>query len=112
MVQDIPSRIDATRVRDGLPVCIKRVAKFGFSHRLTSLLHERMNKFDLGNHCVPILDELQDPLNDDRGPIRSPVTYVVMPVLRPVTPAIFKTIGDVVEFTSQLLLVSEFAYGG
>lgn len=108
MVQDVASRIDATRIRDGLPVCIKRVAKLGFSHRLTGILHEGANKFDPGNHCVPILDELQDPLNDDRGPIGSLVTYLVMPVLLPVIPATFNTIGDVVEFTSQLLLVSVF----
>ncbi len=62
------------------------------------LLHEGANQFDASNHCVPVLEVIRD---DERQEI----SYLVMPALRALGPMSFKTVNDVLEFTSQVLLV-------
>lgn len=50
------------------------------------------------NHCVPLLDVLEE--NKD-----SEVYYLVMPYLRPAHDPPLRTVGDAMDFTTQLLEV-------
>ncbi|KAI0088664.1 hypothetical protein BDY19DRAFT_1057302 [Irpex rosettiformis] len=100
---DVSSRVDATRKSDGQRVCIKRVGTFSIELLLLECLHGGAGKHDPGNHCVPVLDVIRDDEREN-------VSYTVMPALQPVSSATFKTVGDVVDFTSQVLLGLNFLH--
>lgn len=53
---------------------------------------------DPRNHCIPILELIQD----DEDPSLS---YMVMPFLRLMDDPPFDSVGDIVEFTNQILEV-------
>ena len=53
---------------------------------------------DKRNHCVPILDRLQDN-EDDR------IRYLVMPFLRHIENPRFQAVEDIIDFIDQMLEV-------
>jgi hypothetical protein len=104
--------LDAKRQAGGAIVCIKRIKPKRYASDLPDLKVERSNETTIArylsseqmsryptNHCVPILDYFEDPVDSD-------VEYIVMPVLRPFNNPEFRFIGEVVDFVTQLLEVS------
>jgi hypothetical protein len=97
--------LDAKRLEDGLVVCIKRIEPktddFKFARMEVEigryLSTEHMLR-DPTNHCVPIMDNFQDPTDPT-------IEYIVMPFLRPFNDPAFGVIGEVVDFVSQVLEV-------
>ncbi|OBZ71812.1 hypothetical protein A0H81_08237 [Grifola frondosa] len=67
--------IDATRIADGKLVYIKQVKTGDEETRIASTLSSEPLCKDPRNHCVPILDVLQDP--NDKA-----ISFLVMPFLR------------------------------
>ena len=55
------------------------------------------------DHCVPILDAFRNPVSPD-------VSYIVMPLLRPFDNPEFGAIGEVIDFVTQILEVSNVAF--
>ncbi|KAJ3005556.1 hypothetical protein NUW54_g4286 [Trametes sanguinea] len=55
------------------------------------------------NHCIPIYDLLQSPINDN-------VAFLVMPFLRQYNNPRFDTVGEVIECMSQLLEGIQFLH--
>lgn len=95
-VQERLSVVNAIRASDMRRVCIKRVTEFEL--KLHTLLHEDTGKADPANHCVSILELISD--NDEEG-----LLYLVMPALSRLDFSSFIHVRDVVEFTTQVLLV-------
>jgi hypothetical protein len=91
---------DATRISDGTYVALKIVKAsihpyeidIGAFFSSPSLAHNPRN------HCVPILEVLKVPDDDD-------MVIIVMPLLRYWDSPPFETVGEVVEFLRQLLEV-------
>ena len=93
--------MDAVRVRDGLPVMLKRLFPEEGPYEL------EINHFfsapelanDARNHCAPLLDviELQD--------LESP-KLMVFPLQRPFNLPRFQTFGEFVAFFTQICEVS------
>lgn len=88
--------MDARRRADGILVAIKSVTKNSqevqISRFLSSLQHPE-------NHCVPIYDVLDDPLDPSHS-------LMVMQYLRPFDDPDFVMFGEVVDFVTQMLEVS------
>lgn len=97
--------MDATRISDGTRVMFKKIqisvnpdeAEIG---RLFSTEPHTSNP---ANHCVPIYDVLNIP--GDEGTI-----LIVMPLLLPWEIIEFETVGEVIDFFKQLLVVSFVHY--
>jgi hypothetical protein len=95
-----PSVMDAIRVSDGAPVALKRVNVKIHPHELDIARFfstESMVK-DQRNHCLPVLDVLQVP--DEQDSI-----LLVMNLVRPYHDPRFDTIGEAVECFRQLFEV-------
>jgi hypothetical protein len=90
---------DAVRSSDGKFVCIKGVRSK--NHRYEEAIATYLSpdpsgtSENLENHCVPILDVLKRPGEDED-------VFLVMPLLRPWDNPEFETIGEAVEFIRQL----------
>ncbi len=92
--------MDAIRVRDNLPVMLKKVLPVEGPHEL------RINKLFSSpelttmpdNHCAPLLDiiELQNP---------EPHKLMVFPLLRPFNQPKIQTFGEFVAFFTQICQV-------
>jgi len=92
--------MDATRVSDGLYVSLKVIKKSEHPHEVEIgryFMAERL-AFDPRNHCVPFLEVLSIPNEDDKQ-------IIVMPLLLDFTKLPFDTVGEVVECVRQLLEV-------
>ncbi|KAG1746005.1 kinase-like domain-containing protein [Suillus paluster] len=89
--------IDATRMSDGLYVSLKVVDKSDFPHEVDIGQYFMMEHLasDPKNHCVPFLDVLSIPNEEDKQ-------IVVMPLLLDFTRPRFDTVGEVVECFRQL----------
>jgi hypothetical protein len=98
--------MDATRISDGKLVMLKRI-KNASMHRFEVEIGEFFSAepqaSDARNHCVPILEVLQDL--DDEGS-----SILVMPFLRPYDDPQFDTFGEAVECFRQLFEVSVLGY--
>ena len=68
--------------------------------RIATMLSSEPLLSDPRNHCVPILDLIQD----DEDPT---VSYMIMPFLRSFDSPPFDTVADVVDFTDQILEVRQ-----
>ncbi|KAF8265696.1 hypothetical protein EI94DRAFT_1588059 [Lactarius quietus] len=89
--------MDAVRVRDRLPVMLKRVLSGDGPYEL------EINQFfsspelanDPRNHCAPLLDLIE---------LRSPESHKIMifPLLRPFNSPQFQTVGEFVAFFTQI----------
>jgi hypothetical protein len=99
--------MDATRVRDGLQVMLKRVFPAEGPHelRINKLFSSPELETMPDNHCAPLLDviELQHP---------EPHKLMVFPLLRPFNQPKFQTFGEFVGFFTQICQVrpKSFAY--
>ena len=91
-----PGLMDATRMSDGRLVYLKRV-KAQESNIINYFSSDDLQR-DPDNHCVPILDVIQDD-KDSRS------SYIVMPFLRLMDDPPFAFVNDVVDLADQLLEV-------
>ncbi|KAG1725264.1 uncharacterized protein EDB91DRAFT_1168927 [Suillus paluster] len=89
--------MDATRVSDGLYLSLKMVKKSEHPHEVEigQYLTSEQLASDPKNHCVPFLDVLSVPNDDD-------TQIIVMPLLLPFAKIRFDTFGEVVECLRQL----------
>ena len=92
--------IDATRIRDGKRVVLKRVRRKSTEVTLAQSLRSENDIEDeySDNHCVPILEYFDDEDNPTLG-------FLVMPLLRLFDDPPFCYISEVIDFVRQLLIV-------
>ncbi|KAH9926080.1 kinase-like domain-containing protein [Amylocystis lapponica] len=88
--------IDAICKKDGTAVSIKAVARDGDEVRIARYLSSSDILPHPMNHCVPIVDVLDDPFDDK-------MSLMVMPYLRSFDDPDFSAFGEVVDFVSQTL---------
>ncbi|KAI0812258.1 hypothetical protein BC629DRAFT_1471595 [Irpex lacteus] len=86
--------IDAVQISTGRLVWIKRCGSNRTPRETLESPPEYPNQ--TMNHCVPLLDVLEE--SED-----SEVYYLVMPYLRPAHDPPLRTVGDAMDFTTQLL---------
>ncbi len=88
--------LDAVRVKDGSTVMLKQVEKslHPFESEIGSYLSSPELASDPRNHCCPILEVLQDPLDQD-------LQLLVMPLLRLFDSPKLATVGEAVDFFRQ-----------
>ena len=91
--------IDATRVSDGALVSIKSVERSTNEIPIARSLSSANLLHDPHNHCVPILDVLNDPVDSTRS-------LMVMPYLRPFNDPEFLYLVEAIDFMDQMLQVS------
>ncbi|KLO08628.1 hypothetical protein SCHPADRAFT_916894 [Schizopora paradoxa] len=89
-----PKTIDATRLRDGKAVFLKRVAKGSPEVEILQYLSDPQLRSDPRNHTVPLLDFLIGEGENN---------FLVMPVLRRFGDPPFVYVGEVVDFVRQTL---------
>jgi hypothetical protein len=89
--------MDAVRVRDGLPVMLKRVLPDEGPHELmiTQQFSSPALAGDPHNHCVPLLDVVELETTGSHK-------LMVFPLLRPFNRPRFQTFGEFVAFFTQL----------
>lgn len=92
------SVLDATRMSHGTLVYLKRTPSDSPELQVASYLSSELLRLDPRNHCVPLLDILQDPLNPDTA-------FMVMPFLRYITSPPFEVVGDILACIDQILEV-------
>ncbi|EIW54102.1 uncharacterized protein TRAVEDRAFT_173401 [Trametes versicolor FP-101664 SS1] len=85
--------MDARRRADGLLVAIKSVTKNSQEVQISRFLSSLQPP---ENHCVPVYDVLDDPLNPSHS-------LMVMQYLRPFDDPDFIMFGEVVDFVTQML---------
>lgn len=95
--------LDAKQYKDGAVVCIKLIEKKTNEVDIGRYLSSEQMLRDSRNHCVPILDSFQDPFLPE-------IDYIVMPVLRPYDDPEFLAVGEVVDFTTQILEVCPYPF--
>ncbi|KLO19350.1 hypothetical protein SCHPADRAFT_818269, partial [Schizopora paradoxa] len=91
-----PQCIDATRMRDGISVFVKRVVKDAAETEIQQYLSSDGRKHDPMNHSCPILDVFRDPDDED-------YEYIVLPVLRSFNDPPFYAVVEVLDFMKQTL---------
>ncbi|KAH8107720.1 hypothetical protein BXZ70DRAFT_884776 [Cristinia sonorae] len=85
--------IDATRMSDGKLVQIRRV----YAGDTESSICNELSKYaDDKNHAIPVLDYFKNPTEPY-------LAFMVVPFLRQIDDPPFETVGDVVDFVSQIL---------
>lgn len=87
------------RDEHGRHVCLKYISKRTQEVDVARFFSSDGLRGDEKNHCVFIYDAFQDPYD-------SAIDYLVMPVLRPYNDPNFWAIGEIVDFTTQILEVS------
>lgn len=97
-MQILPQVLDAIRRHDGLVVCIKMIQDYRKQRQvqITQYFSTRRMTEDSRNHVVPLYDVFIDSITPH-------IQYMVMPVLRRFDDPEFVTVGEVVEFISQVL---------
>ena len=91
----MPRVIDATHRSDNQRVCIKSTRNDTQEIHIARFLSELQSS---ENHCVSVLDVLQDPVEPNTA-------LLVMPYLRDFNDPEFLSIGEVMEFIQQTLEV-------
>jgi hypothetical protein len=91
------SLVDAF-TEDGKRVIIKEVGRNDEESRITKMLGSGPLQDDPRNHCVPLLEIIDDP--DD-----SSKSYMVMPLLRAADHPPFDQVKEVIDFVDQMLEV-------
>lgn len=79
-------------------MCIKRIGKNDEESRIAQMLSTKELRADPRNHCVPIIEVIDDPSDDS-------ISYVVMPLLRNADSPPFQYVKEVVDFVDQILEV-------
>ena len=100
LLQFYPTVIDARRVSDGKLVCIKRIRTESREGEIAALFSTEDMRRDPRNHCIPVLEILQD----DEFP---EISYLVMPFCRSMDNPPFNLVDDVLDFADQVLEVSD-----
>ena len=77
---------------------IKEVGRDDEEIRIARMLSSEPLKDDPRNHCVPILQVIDDPDDDSKS-------YLVMPLLRAADHPPFDQVKEIVDFVDQLLEV-------
>ncbi|KAJ7060964.1 kinase-like domain-containing protein [Mycena amicta] len=97
--------MDADRIYDGQQVMLKWVSKKAQPHEveIASLFSTAEKAKQLKNHCIPILDVLQDPHDDDKQ-------IIVMPRLIRFDEPIFDTVGEVIDCFRQIFEGVQFMH--
>jgi len=83
---------------DGKFVCIKRVGRNDEETRIAQMLSAKELRADPRNHCVPIIEVIDDPDDDS-------ISYMVMPLLRNADSPPFQYVKEIVDFIDQVLEV-------
>ena len=98
--------LDATRILDGSVVVLKRISRkvHPYEAEIGRLLSSEPLASDPCNRCIPLLDVLQDPEDED-------LQLLVMPMLQMCIMPSFGTVGEAVEFFRQAFEVCSFAAG-
>jgi len=93
-----PTVMDATRLSDGLLVTLKAIdtVLHPFEIEIAQFLSSEQPEQEPRNHCVRILEVLQDPID-------SKLSIIVMPLLKPFRDPDFLTFGEVVAFFKQVV---------
>ncbi|KAE9399526.1 hypothetical protein BT96DRAFT_965595 [Gymnopus androsaceus JB14] len=101
--------LDAIRVLDGMAVMLRRPDPSSVSHelRIGQLLSSQDARTNPRNHCVPILETLQIPEVERHEPRNQ---IVVMPLLTRWDIPEFDTVGEVVDFCSQVFEGLQFMH--
>ncbi|OCH88105.1 hypothetical protein OBBRIDRAFT_735113 [Obba rivulosa] len=89
--------VDATRIRDGKLVMLKQISKsvHPYEADICQFFASEPLASDSRNHCVLLIEVLQDPEDDN-------IHILVMPFLRPHNDPPFQTVGEIVEFFRQI----------
>lgn len=95
-----PYVLDATRTSDQKLVMLKQISKelHPFEVEIGHFFSTEPRSSDPRNHCVPILEILQDPMDED-------YQIIVMPLLRLQNRPPFETVGEILELFRQLFEV-------
>ena len=87
---------------DGKYVCIKRVRRGDEESRIAQMLTTEELRADPRNHCVPIIEVIDDP-DDDL------ISYMVMPLLRNANSPQFQYVKEIIDFVEQVLEVESLS---
>ncbi len=92
--------MDATRIRDGRPVMLKKVLPGDGPHelRINKLFSSAEHSRERDNHCAPLLDVIDSELSGHFGSQQ----LMVFPLLRPFNQPRFQTFGEFVDFFTQI----------
>ena len=98
--------MDATRDSDGSVVVLKKISRkvHPYEAEIGQFLSSEPLASDPYNRCVPLLDVLQDPEDED-------IQLLVMPMLQMCITPSFGTVGEAVEFFRQAFEVCSFTTG-
>ncbi|KAJ3725966.1 kinase-like domain-containing protein [Lentinula raphanica] len=104
----VPFNLDAIRIADGKPVMLRLADPPSVSDELEigRLVSSKSSHSDPRNHCVPIYDTLEIP--EATGTGRKHI--VVMPYLVAWDKVEFQTVGEVVDFCSQVFEGLQFMH--
>ncbi|KAJ3712463.1 hypothetical protein C8R42DRAFT_647607 [Lentinula raphanica] len=104
----IPFNLDAIRVADGKPVMLRLADAPSISDELKigRLVSSKDMRSDPRNHCIPTYDTLEIPKPTDEGKN----CIVVMPYLVAWDKVDFQTVGEVVDFCSQVFEGLQFMH--
>jgi len=99
------SVMDATRTTDAAMVTLKKVSKsvHPYEAELGNFFSSDPLRSHPMNHCVPIYEVMEDPLDDD-------IVILVMPLLRDYNDPPFKTVGEAVDFFHQIFVGLQFMH--
>ncbi|TRM61238.1 kinase-like domain-containing protein [Schizophyllum amplum] len=100
-----PFLLDATRMSDKAIVMLKRVDKrrHPTEVEMTAMLSSPPYSADRRNHCVPLLEVLQDPDNEH-------FQLMVLPLLRHYSGPRFDTVGEAIECSRQIIKCLQFLH--
>ncbi|KAH9931537.1 uncharacterized protein B0H18DRAFT_989848 [Fomitopsis serialis] len=101
----VPHLLDATRIPDGESVVLKRIltTEHPYEVAITRFLSSEPLASDSRNHCVRLCDVLNVPNEDD-------TVILVMPLLRRYDSPPFETVGEAVDFFSQVFEGLQFMH--
>jgi len=83
---------------DGKFVCIKRIRRGIEESRIAQMLSTEELRADPRNHCIPIIEVIDDPDDDS-------ISYMVMPFLRVADSPPFQHVKEIMDFVDQILEV-------
>ncbi|TFY60100.1 hypothetical protein EVJ58_g5365 [Rhodofomes roseus] len=100
-----PHILDATRVSDGTVVTLKKIdnSVHPYEVEIARMFCTEPLKLDPRNHCVQIIEVLQDPKEEA-------ASIIVMPFLKTYNKPRFDTIGEALEFFHQALEGLQFMH--
>ena len=86
-------------------MCIKRVRRNVEESRIAQMLSTKELRADPRNHCVPVIEVIDDPDDDS-------ISYMVMPLLRSAISPPFQYVKEIMDFVDQALEVGSLSWWG